>query len=237
MLGAEPRGGPRGDGDGGPGRAHACTSRWSRSTTSSGAPSRCRSRCSAAWLYLTEPGRGTLALMVPFLAVGSLAYPLLAPFTLAFIAFSAALIWRRRAPGRAPGWVAALRLPRGKGWLALGAALAAVAVPVAVVLSLAAADKVVDGVRAALPGGDLGPWSGERARLPAAVAGRGRVRAARALAGAPGARRPSRWCGARARWLCRWQRPRSAAAGRRRLHAPAHGRRAVRVQGAGASAA
>ena len=115
----------------------------------------------AAWLYLAEPGRGTLALMVPFLLVGSLAYPLLAPFTLAYIALTAVVIWRRRAPGEAPGWLSALRLPRSKGWLALGAALAAVAVPIALVLSLAAADKVVAGVRAALPGGDLGPWSGE----------------------------------------------------------------------------
>jgi len=115
----------------------------------------------AAWLYLAEPGRGTLALMVPFLLVGSLAYPLLAPFTLAYIVLTAAVIWRRRDPGETPGWLAALRLPRGRGWLALGTAVAAVAVPVAVVLSLAAADKVVAGVRAALPGGDLGPWSGD----------------------------------------------------------------------------
>jgi len=114
----------------------------------------------ATWLYLTEPGRGTLALMVPFLLVGSLAYPLLAPFTLAYIALTAVVIWRRRDPGESPGWVAALRLPRSRGWLALGAAVAAVAMPVAVVLSLAAADKVMGGVRAALPGGDLGPWSG-----------------------------------------------------------------------------
>ncbi|HZI90153.1 MAG TPA: hypothetical protein VFD31_00830 [Thermoleophilaceae bacterium] len=114
----------------------------------------------AAWLYLTEPGRGTLALMASFLVVGSLAYPLLAPFTLAFIAVAAVLVRRGRAPGERPGWVSALRLPRGKGWVALGVALAAVAVPILVVLSVSAANKVVDGVAAALPGGDLGPWSG-----------------------------------------------------------------------------
>ena len=115
----------------------------------------------AAWLYLTEPGRGTLALLAPFLVVGSLAYPLLAPFTLAFIALTAVLVWRRLPAGEGPGWVAALRLPRGRLWLALGVVLAAVAIPIALVMSLAAAEKVVDGVRAALPGGDLGPWSGE----------------------------------------------------------------------------
>lgn len=66
----------------------------------------------AAWLYLTEPGRGTLALMASFLVVGSLAYPLLAPFTLAFIAVAAVLVRRGRAPGERPGWVSALRLSR-----------------------------------------------------------------------------------------------------------------------------
>ena len=114
-----------------------------------------------AWLYLTDPGRGTLALSVPFLVVGSLAYPLLAPFTLAFIAVAAVLVWRGREPGDRPGWVSALRLPRGRRWLALAVLLAAVAAPVLVVLSLSAAEKVVDGVAAALPGGDLGPWSGD----------------------------------------------------------------------------
>lgn len=114
-----------------------------------------------AWLYLTEPGRGMLALSLPFLVVGSLAYPLLAPFTLAFIAVAALLVWRDREPGDRPGWLSALRLPRGRRWMALGVVLAAVTVPVLVVLSLSAAEKVVDGVAAALPGGDLGPWSGE----------------------------------------------------------------------------
>ena len=116
----------------------------------------------AGWLYIREPSRGSLLALTLFGLVGSFAYPLLAPFTALFVLVVAALTWRdRRAEGRRPGWVAALHLPRGHRWLSLWVPLALATIPVVVALSLEGGEKVVSGIRAVLPGGDLGPWSGE----------------------------------------------------------------------------
>ena len=96
------------------------------------------------WRFMREPARGTAVLLLVFAALAAFAYPLLAPFPLLFLAVAA---WRERPD---------VRMPRGPlAWIAL----AILAVPVAV-LSAAAFDKAWGALRAALPGGDLAPWTG-----------------------------------------------------------------------------
>lgn len=113
------------------------------------------------WLYLRRPSRGSLVLLVLFGALSVLAYPLLAPFPLLFLAVAAWQAWRRaRKEGRGPGWIAELRLPRGRRSLVLWIPLAAVLVPAGWQFLSAAFDKMRAAAEAALPGGDLAPWSG-----------------------------------------------------------------------------
>ena len=115
-----------------------------------------------SWLYLREPSRAALGLAAPFFIVGFLAYPLLAPFTAAFVAICGALVLQRhRRAGESPGWVASLRLPRGRGWTAVWIAGGAFGLLFALAATAAGTEKIVDGIAAALPGGDLAPWSGE----------------------------------------------------------------------------
>lgn len=115
----------------------------------------------AGLLYLREPGRASLGLLLLFGAIAAFAYPLLLPLPALFLAVAGALIWRRRrAEGRPAGWVSALRLPRGRRSLLLWVPVGVIAGPVALLLVAAALDKLVGGVRAALPGGDLAVWSG-----------------------------------------------------------------------------
>jgi hypothetical protein len=96
------------------------------------------------WRFVREPTRGTAALLVLFLALAAFAYPLLAPFPLLFLALAA---WRERPR---------LPLPRAPlAWVAL----ALLAVPAAV-LSVEALEKLWGAFKAALPGGDLDPWTG-----------------------------------------------------------------------------
>ena len=114
------------------------------------------------WIYLTEPSRGSLALAAMFGLVGFLAYPLLAPFTAMFALICGTLVLRRRrGAGGRPGWISALRLPRGRRWLPAYAVAGIFGLFFAIALAAAGAEKVVDGIAAALPGGDLEPWSGE----------------------------------------------------------------------------
>lgn len=113
------------------------------------------------WCYLRRPSRGSFALLALFGAVSVLAYPLLAPFLVLFLALAGWLAARRaRAEGRRPGWIGALALPRGRRSLLLWVPAAIVLVPIAAALLAAALDKMDAAARALLPGGDLGPWSG-----------------------------------------------------------------------------
>ena len=96
------------------------------------------------WRFVREPTRGGAALLVIFLALAAFAYPLLAPFPLLFLAVAA---WRERPR---------IALPRSpRAWVAI----ALLAVPAAA-LSVEAAEKLWGAFKAALPGGDLDPWTG-----------------------------------------------------------------------------
>jgi hypothetical protein len=114
------------------------------------------------WLYLERPGRRTLALFVLFGLIAVLAYPLLAPFPGLFLGLTAWFVWRRRrAAGQRPGWLSALRLPRGRRSLLFWIPAGVLMLPVALVLLAAAVNKMVSAAEATLPGGDLAPWSGK----------------------------------------------------------------------------
>jgi hypothetical protein len=116
----------------------------------------------ATWLYLRDPGRAQLALAGGFALVGFLAYPLLAPFTAAFaLVCGAVVLAQRRRAGERPRWIAALDLPRGRRWLVLWILAGLIALLFSLALAGPAIEKIVGGLRAALPGGDLSPWSGE----------------------------------------------------------------------------
>ncbi|MDQ3644409.1 MAG: hypothetical protein M3356_02740 [Actinomycetota bacterium] len=113
------------------------------------------------WRFLWEPSRGALVLLTAFTALSSLAYPLLLPFPALFLSITAVLVWRRRRAEAEPvRWIAALRLPRGRRSLVLWLPLALFVLPIAVLFSLAAIEKMQAALLALLPGGDLAPWSG-----------------------------------------------------------------------------
>jgi hypothetical protein len=96
------------------------------------------------WRFVREPTRGGAALLAAFLALAAFAYPLLAPFPLLFLAVAA---WRERPR---------IALPQTPlAWVAL----ALLAVP-AGALSVEAMEKLWGAFKAALPGGDLDPWTG-----------------------------------------------------------------------------
>jgi hypothetical protein len=114
------------------------------------------------WLYLQRPDRRTLVLLGAFAAIAVLAYPLLAPFPALFLGLTAWLVWRRRrAAGERPGWISALRLPRGRRSLLLWVPVGVLLLPLLLALFGAALEKMVDAAEVTLPGGDLGPWSGD----------------------------------------------------------------------------
>jgi hypothetical protein len=116
----------------------------------------------SGWHYLRSPSRGSLTLLLMFGAASVFAYPLLAPFLALFLAVVAWQAWRRaRAEGRGPGWIAALRLPRGRRSLVFWIPAVVVLVPVGFGLLAAASDKMRAAAAALVPGGDLGPWSGK----------------------------------------------------------------------------
>jgi hypothetical protein len=121
------------------------------------------------WLFIRHPDRGTLVLAAAFSLLATLAYPLLAPFPALFVVVAAVWTWREaRSQGRSPGWIAALRLPRGRRALWIWVPLGLVAAPVVALLLAAAADKGIAAFRAALPGGDLAAWGGKLLALPPA---------------------------------------------------------------------
>jgi hypothetical protein len=96
------------------------------------------------WRFVREPSRGTGVLLVLFLALAAFAYPLLTPFPLLFLGVAA---WRERPR---------LSLPRAPlAWVAI----ALLAVPAAL-MAAEAFDKLWGALKAALPGGDLDPWTG-----------------------------------------------------------------------------
>jgi hypothetical protein len=72
------------------------------------------------------------------------------------------LAWRRaREEGRGPGWISALRLPRGRRSLVFWVPAGVLALPLGLGLLAAATDKMRAAAAAMLPGGDLRPWSGK----------------------------------------------------------------------------
>ena len=114
------------------------------------------------WRYLHEPSRRSLVLFGLFGAIEAFAYPLLVPFPALFLGVSARRVWRRaRERGETPGWLSAIRLPRGRRSLLLYVPAGILLGPVALVLIAAVLQKAGAAFIAALPGGDLSPWSGK----------------------------------------------------------------------------
>jgi hypothetical protein len=117
--------------------------------------------------YLEQPGRATLALFALFAVLGAAAYPLMLPFPLLVLALAAWLVWRRRrAAGEPLGWIAALRLPRGRRSLALWIPLGVVALALAPTLARGVVEKAVTAAEVVVPWGDLFGWRGALGYLP-----------------------------------------------------------------------
>jgi hypothetical protein len=113
------------------------------------------------WWYVREPSRGSFGLLALFGAVSVFAYPLLAPFLVLFVGVAGWLAYRRaRGEGRRPGWVAGLKLPRGRRSLLFWVPVVVLVGPLALLLLGAAVEKMLGAASALLPGGDLAPWSG-----------------------------------------------------------------------------
>ncbi|MDQ3609690.1 MAG: hypothetical protein M3459_12440, partial [Actinomycetota bacterium] len=113
------------------------------------------------WRFLQDPGRRTLAPLVLFALLGVFAYPLLLPFPAVFLGVCAFQKWRHaRAEGRSPGWIATLRLPRVRDHKLASTVLAALSVPIFLVLGRGVLEKTGSASQVVLPGGDLSGWSG-----------------------------------------------------------------------------
>lgn len=116
----------------------------------------------SGWHYLRSPSRRSLALLLMFGATSVFAYPLLAPFPALFLAVVGWQAWRHaRADGRRPGWIAALRLPRGRRSLWFWVPAVVILLPISLALLADALRKMGEAASALVPGGDLGPWSGK----------------------------------------------------------------------------
>jgi hypothetical protein len=116
----------------------------------------------AGWRYLRGPTRASAALFAMFLLLGLLAYPLMLPFPLAFLAAYAWTVYRNRsAAGERPGWIAGLRLPRlhRRPWMWIPAAV--LAVPVVLVLGRGFLEKTSEAASVIAPGTDLSGWHGK----------------------------------------------------------------------------
>ncbi|MEA2160541.1 MAG: hypothetical protein QOD66_2921 [Solirubrobacteraceae bacterium] len=115
----------------------------------------------AGWRYLTAPDRRSGALFALFLLLGLLAYPLMVPFPVLFLAAGGVVVWRRRRRvGESPRWIAALELPRPRARPWVWIPVVVVAVPVCLVLVRGFLEKTVSALKVLAPGTDLSGWHG-----------------------------------------------------------------------------
>ncbi len=113
------------------------------------------------WRFLVTPDRRSAALLLLFLILGLLAYPLMVPFPAFFLLGGGWVAWRRaRAAGARPGWIAALRLPRFRARPLVWVPTLVVVIPVALVLVRGFLEKTLSALSVLAPWTSLASWSG-----------------------------------------------------------------------------
>jgi hypothetical protein len=113
------------------------------------------------WRFLVAPDRSSGGLLLVFLILGLLAYPLMVPFPAFFLVAGGLVVWRRgRQAGTTPGWIAALRLPRVRARPLLWIPAAIVGIPVALVLVRGFFEKTLSALSVLAPWTSLANWSG-----------------------------------------------------------------------------
>lgn len=113
------------------------------------------------WWFLTRPSRRSLGLFALFGAIGGFAYPLMLAFPVAFVVGVAATRWRSaRRAGGGPGWIAELRVPRGRGLRLLAIPAGALVLVVVATLLRGIYEKTASAASVLLPGHSLAPWNG-----------------------------------------------------------------------------
>jgi len=113
------------------------------------------------WRFLVAPDRSSAALLLLFLILGLLAYPLMVPFPAFFLLAGGVVLWRRGRPaGASPGWIGALRLPRFRARPLVWVPAAVVGIPVALVLVRGFFEKTLSALSVLAPWTSLANWSG-----------------------------------------------------------------------------
>jgi hypothetical protein len=113
-------------------------------------------------LWLRQPSRRLLGLLLLFAAIGACAYPLMLVFPVAFLAVAALVDWRRRRRDPRPArWRPSMPPLRGRRALLLAVPVAVVAIPILVVLARGVGEKFASAFSILLPGRSLAGWSGD----------------------------------------------------------------------------